>query len=197
MSLEFRATWWLKHEKRCALVLHERTPRAYHCGRPDVLGILPSRHLLEIEIKRSVSDFKANSSKHFIQMRENENAEVRRKFIESAPKQFWFMVPKKLVDQVIDLVPDYAGLMTAEDDRRYDVTLIKRAPVNQNARRLSIGECARVMHNVGNQMMKLHEGTFLRAQMKGNEDWDRAYGMEYDYENQTFVPRADYLNFQI
>lgn len=57
MSLELAAARWLRFEKRCMAVLFERTPRAWSCGLPDALGITCSRHMIEIEIKRTLSDF--------------------------------------------------------------------------------------------------------------------------------------------
>lgn len=61
--LELRAAiaGYLRYHRRCSLVCFDRTLDALDI--PDVLGVTDRRHLIEVEIKMSFSDFKADAKK--------------------------------------------------------------------------------------------------------------------------------------
>lgn len=94
--LEEAALEWLRYERGCYVLALERG--LDHCYRPDVLGVNRKLFLLEIEVKRTLSDFKANGSK--------------RDFHVVEPRQRWFMVPQSLVALVQPILPTGWGLMT-------------------------------------------------------------------------------------
>lgn len=126
---------WLRYEQRCFLVATERRPFGeWHHGRPDVIGVNIKRLMTEIEIKISVADFRANQKKRCVKN--------RALFLESAPRQFYFLVPPELVEKVQPELPDYAGLMTIGQrgfsDGCKDVQVIKPAPVNKASRKLTV-----------------------------------------------------------
>lgn len=122
------------------MVLFERTPRHCH-GRPDVIGVTASRYLVEIEIKRSLSDFRANAKKYHI---ENRDA-----FAIHAARQFWYLVPAKLREPVLKELPEWAGLLT---DEQHWLHCVKKAPVNEKSRRVSVREVARLVELQSNQL---------------------------------------------
>ena len=126
---------WLRYEKRCVIVLRERTPR-WIAGHPDVIGLLPSRHLVEIEIKRSVSDFRADKNKPCRRSREF--------YMSKNPKQFYYLMPKEIAEKVKPEIPEWAGLMTNEHERG-GIVVLKGAPINKLATRLSPIECCRML----------------------------------------------------
>lgn len=197
MSLEFRAAWWLKWEKRCPLVIMERSPREFFCGKPDVLGITDARFMLEVEVKRSLSDFKANAQKHHNQQLNSNDEEIRNKFAANSPKQFWFMVPRNLVDKVLPFLPAHAGLLT-EDEKHYAINVIKPSPVNRLSTRLSLKECVMLVRLTGNQIISMQEGAQKRTELfLQNHDDEEFYGKNYDYNARAYVWRPDYSNYQI
>lgn len=204
MSLELNAIWWLKFDKRCPLVITERCPRAGYCGQPDVLGITDARYMLEIEIKRSVSDFRANFNKPHMRNRLCNVPEVSNKYIQKAPRQFWFFVPEKIADKVAPLVPEWSGLLVQDsaNESASGVRCVKKAAVNQASEKLSLKDCARLLRNVGNTIFGLYQA---RANMisagyhmdpHGMDDF-YSKKLEWDGESHVYVPNYEYLNFQI
>lgn len=148
-DLELFAMEFLRFEKRCRVAIVERSPRPHH-GQPDVLGITNDRYLLEIEIKRSVSDFKANALKPHIQQRGLLRCQPLNVHW---PKMFWYLVPYDLVEKVRPLVPDWAGLLrgpgTDETQQLYSV--IKAQP-NSASKRLTVKECIKLFNCMSNQL---------------------------------------------
>ena len=201
MNLKHYAAHWLKWEKNCPLVMFERSPRTWHAGQPDVIGITKSRHMLEIEIKISMSDFRANARKRHIEMRNNPDPVIAEKYLRMAPKQFWFMVPRKMLDSALREVPDYAGLMTPNDCGN-KIEIIKPSPSNAKSERLSLKECSMLMRNAGNQIMSMMmEGQWRKT--NGITAMDCTEMDDYFSEVGSWMPeklkteRESYLNFQV
>ena len=142
MTLEMSAMRWLWLEQNCLTVLQERSP-FYAMGQPDVLGVTKGRYLTEIEIKRSLSDFKADFKKHH---RIN-----RSHHLPSHPRQFYYLVPSELVEKVRPLLPDWAGLMTTEG--YYQIKVLIVAPVNKESKQLGPVACARLARMMTSHMM--------------------------------------------
>lgn len=200
MSLEFQGALWLKLEKKCPLVLFEKTPRYGH-GQPDVLGVNERRFIFEIEVKRTISDFRANAKKpHII------NRETLPEFAERFPRQFWYLLPLKLAEKIHEEVPKWAGLLALTEemqDAGYYTPLriksLKPAPTNQVSRKLSLAECARLLKNVGNEIFSLRcSQLYARNQTAFSGDphvMDNFYSSKWDGYKQVHNP--DYLNFQI
>lgn len=97
--LETAGCAWLRYERQCKLVCTERSV-FQDPYRPDILGVTVGRRLIEIEVKRSVSDFNANAKKTHNDL----------KYL----SQFYFLVPPRMVPKVRDaiiLMPD-CGLLT-------------------------------------------------------------------------------------
>lgn len=149
MNLELFAIRWLRWEKRCQLVLRERSPRAYSCGQPDVLGVMASRHLIEIEIKRSVSDFRADGLKLSRSDRKPDNPNLER-LLKKLPKQFYYLIPAELQARIEPEVPLWAGLMIGPTAHNYCLTVVKKAPNNASSQRLTIKECCHLVHMISN-----------------------------------------------
>src|SRR5579872_3260087 len=151
MSLELYALDWLLYEKRCEIALRERSPRMGFCGEPDVIGLTRSRHLVEIEVKRSVSDFKRDRFKA---------SRVRRDlFLDKLPLYFYYLVPNELLEKVQPLTPEWAGLMRGPvDGEPQAVYVVRPAPKNRNSQRLSVKECCRLVRMVANWAMSEARG---------------------------------------
>lgn len=142
MNLELAAMRWLWLEKKCHYVLEQRSPR-HHLGSPDVLGVTKDRYLIEIEIKRSLSDFRADDKKHCRQMRDL--------FIDHMAKQFYYLVPPSIVDKIKPELPMWAGLMSVNEADYVYVEV--PAMVNKDSKRLSIKECVKLARCMTNHMM--------------------------------------------
>lgn len=145
MTLEARAFAWLRFEKRCKVVLWQRSPR--QCGIPDVIGVTKDRYLVEIEIKRTIADFRANADKCHVRLRDFH--------LRSWPRLFWFAVPRNLVEKASKELPPYAGLLTADQFDAGFLELVKRPTANAQSRRLSIKEAVRCVELQSNQLWSL------------------------------------------
>lgn len=148
-DLELFAIEFLRFEKRCPVALTERSPRPHH-GRPDVLGITKDRYLLEIEVKRSLSDFRANADKPHIAIRGLLAAEH---IAPLWPKQFWYLVPNELADKVEKELPEWAGLLRGPSSEEVqNIHCVKKAPVNRASERLKTRECVELAHCMANEL---------------------------------------------
>ena len=140
-SLEFTFAKWLRWDRRCVIILTERGPVHW---RPDVWGILPSRLSCEIEVKRTLADFRADADKPHIANRNISNDK-------NYPAYFWYGVPADLVERVKPLLPPWAGLITVT----YSTTVIVPAPKNPDAKKLSVKRCIKLTKMVANQCLSV------------------------------------------
>jgi hypothetical protein len=121
-------------------------------GLPDVLGITQGRYLLEVEIKRSFSDFRADAKKPHIAPRGNEL--IQEHFAPIWPKQFWYLVPCELAKKVEPWVPDWAGLMRGPGrNETQQVLVVKKSPTNNASKRLTTREIVELGHCMANQLL--------------------------------------------
>lgn len=168
MTLEYMAMAWLRFEKNCPVALFERTPRSGH-GEPDVLGITRARYLLEVEIKRSVSDFRANANKYFHRCREVDGDDSM------YPSMYWFLTPSELTEKVLPLVPRWAGLLRGDQS---GIKIVKDAPRNLKSKRLTTKECVALASRMANQIYSMARRICGEAEWdKHNERW-----IQQDYE---------------
>lgn len=175
MSLEIFAMNFLRFEKRCPVALFERSPRP-GIGEPDVLGITRDRHLLEIEIKRSYSDFRANEKKAHLSIRFKSQFQLEaERFAPRWPKQFWYLVPPELVKKVEPWTPDWAGLMRGPvENEPQGAYVVKKAPVNKASLRLTVREMLELGHCMANQILcqAHHIATLQNRFVSEGYDWD-------------------------
>jgi hypothetical protein len=141
MNLELLAMRWLWLEKNCHYVLRERSPR-YSMGEPDILGVTASRYLIEIEIKRSMSDFRADAKKW---CRLNRDGNLKR-----IPKQIYYLVTLDMIDRCKQELPAWAGLMRPAAGT---CQVIENAPINSESERLTVKECVKMTRLITNYAM--------------------------------------------
>lgn len=171
VNLELLALRWLKWERRCMIVLRERSPRETICGRPDVLGITRARFMIEIEIKRSMADFRADGKKDARRRREQNGLEPL------FPRQFYYFTPRKLAETIGPMIPPWAGLMTVSE---YDGPLVLRvAPSNHASKRLTIKECVQLAYLQSNYIVSLEEAREAQRNTfrQGHQPWDWTYAI--------------------
>lgn len=97
-KLRAAAVIWLRYDRGCTVVTMER---GFGSCIPDVMGVTQTRHLIEIEIKRTMADFRANEKKRGMQIRAREVGQ--RYWI---PKYFYFLVLPEMVEKVLAEIPE-------------------------------------------------------------------------------------------
>jgi len=145
MNLELMTMWWLKNKRSCMLVMRERSPRYQFCGRPDVLGITAARYAIEVECKRTLSDFYADSRKS--------SRRHRDLYLPRFPKEFYYLMPEELAEKVS--VPEWAGLL--KSNKWGCVELLKPSPRNKESKRFTLKECVRLAHMISNNLICTEE----------------------------------------
>jgi putative uncharacterized protein FNV0627 len=86
----------------------------------DILSVTKNYFLREIEIKVSVSDFKADFNK-----KHNHEGNI---------KQFYYAVPYYILDKIKDLVPEHAGILVAVyENEHWQLKRYKKAVDNKSA----------------------------------------------------------------
>ena len=174
MNLELLAMRWLRWEKRCIIVLTERSPRSNHCGEPDVIGVTKDRFMYEIEVKRSLSDFRADAQKPSRKFRSEEWRAPK------MPKQFYYLVPNALAHKVIGELPDWAGLMRGpSSDESWQVKVLKPAPIWKPSTKLTAKECSYLVLKMSNQIMSLAEANHGHFTQRECDDGNTPYVSEW------------------
>jgi hypothetical protein len=152
------ATGWLRYDRQCRFVIWERSPFNEPRYRPDICAVTRQWRVIEVEIKISIADFRANSRKRGLQWRHD------------YPEQFYFAVPPELVERVKPELPDQCGLLTVGPDGYCGPTamVIRPAPKAKHATRLCALDIARC---VSHQSASLHRSAV--AMMRAQETLDR------------------------
>lgn len=141
-ELEEAAVRWLLLDRKCVAAYTERHPTGY--WKPDAIGVLSSRRIIEIEIKRTVSDFRQDRLKINV-MQWRAGADWR-------PYQFYYMLPIEIIS-VLPEVPEFAGVIQVRG--RYQIEVIKRAPVNNKANKIKLKSVAKAIRQQSLQVMSL------------------------------------------
>lgn len=148
------AAQWLRYERQCVIVAIERG--ICRGGAPDVCGIDKNRWAIEVEIKRTLQDFK-NNNKKMLAFHRRYSLYAGTRWVETinCPRLFYFFVPPSLVTKVTPLLTDGDGLITIQEPCRhyrgvpYPRVVVLAKPDNK-AKPLSLAECARmVKHQSG------------------------------------------------
>lgn len=140
-EMEEAAIRWLLLERKCVAAYTERHPTGY--WRPDAIGVLSSRRVIEIEIKRTVADFRQDRMKPNV-MQWRAGADWR-------PYQFYYMLPAEIVESCE--VPDFAGVIQVRD--QYQVEVVKRAPINNKANKMRPKSVAKAIRQQSLQVMAM------------------------------------------
>jgi hypothetical protein len=150
------ALQWLRYEQQCKLVAVERG--ITRGGAPDVVGIDKNRYATEIEIKRTLADFKRNGEK--FEAFERRYSMFRDTHWLNCPRRFYFLVPDELVPKVQPLLTNGDGLLTIRyPTRQYGgipyPRVIVKATNDPRAQRLTMEECVRMAAHQSGTLFKL------------------------------------------
>ena len=165
-DLELAAAHWLRYEQQCVLISLERGGLQWS-ARPDVFGVTRQRLTIEVEVKRTVSDFRANARKRSVVLRD--------KLTEIWPAYFYFLAPPHVAEKVLPEVPEWAGLLTF--DARWSQALwpaelvpLKRADRNHDAKPLNLIRLAKMSQaQAGTIVGLLKRVLYFQSQTSGDD----------------------------
>jgi hypothetical protein len=143
--LKAAAASWLRYDKNLNLIAFER---GIGSGNPDVIAVDNKRFLIEVEVKISMSDFRADAKKYKWKIQDGGYRP------EAIPRLFYYLVPKDLVDKVKPELKEGHGLLTLGRRRMQngmpEVISVVAARANKLSKRLSFPNLARmVKHQSG------------------------------------------------
>jgi hypothetical protein len=100
----------------------------------DMLIVRPTGYCIEVEIKRSYKDYKDDFKKRKWKVRPNNGqGKLIKEFYYAFPIELW----EKRMDDIVELLPDFAGVLTCHKDRGMLYTQLQRsATPNRMARPL-------------------------------------------------------------
>lgn len=151
---------WLRYDRHCNLVCYERSPLGDYYYRPDIIGVDKNRRVIEVELKRSMADFRANAKKIGL----TTYADYHR------PYQFYFAVTRDIAEAVLRELPDGAGLLTlSKNGTRFgpSVNCLRGAKINRESPRLTVKQMV-VM--VAHQTGSLHRAAVALSQASKPKD---------------------------
>ena len=159
------ALFWLLTEQRCTLVTVER---GFGWGNPDALGMLPDRRLVEVDVKTSMRDFRANAHKNHVQSYNIPGLDSP-----GIPSKYYFLVPPEISQRVISELPEYAGLLTIDGDKSWGngarlILVIKQAP-RMPRRRLTVNQAITMAKNQSRAFVSEYLRTTSDLSFKGND----------------------------
>lgn len=144
---------YLRYDRQCPVVAFERGGHSWE--RPDVLALTKTRHWIEVEIKTSIADFRADSKK--------------RKWIlgDRDFRQFYYLVPPDLVDEVKPMVRQGLGLLSLSSDSYGGlriVKVVKPATVHPKAPRATARDMLRAVRAQSGTLCALSKSLVLKGE---------------------------------
>jgi len=148
-SLEHAALKWLRYRRRCQIVALERWVFD-HAGRPDVVGVNHKCYVIEIEVKRTWSDFNADSKKHKVSLI-------------PPTRQRYYLAPRELAERIASSMSevlkargeDYDwGVITPFGDK---MKVYRRCQVNPLARKLTNKQLWGMISKMSGTLVKQQE----------------------------------------
>jgi hypothetical protein len=156
---------WLRYQRGCYITAWERSPWEFAHHKPDLIGIDSTRKCIEIEIKRSVADFKNDAEKAIWNSRDL--------FKQAWPAQFYYFVDPAIVDKVRPFVRDGFGLITLapESERptiygNRDIQVVKKATKQKDAKPLSVRQLFNMVRHQSGSMAALMAWVKERDRLK-------------------------------
>lgn len=150
------ALYW-RYKRQAVLIAFERGLSWTHV--PDVQIVSKDRRLIEVEIKVSASDFRADAKKHVWSMRD--------RGLKPMPYQFYYAMPMDMAEKLKDEVRNDCGLLgvrtaTMKWQGHADrVECVRRAPVHKAAGRLSLKQCAQMAKHQTGTLCSMAERLYI------------------------------------
>jgi len=146
---------YFRYTRQCPIISFERSVIPYASHNPDILVVSKDRRLIEIEVKISLSDFRADAKKRIWKHRDAGNAAM--------PYQFYYAVPYELKDKVEPILrPDCGLLLVTEREQFFSKAVFtqKRAPINKRSQKLSLLRATRMAYNQTGTLCSLMETNY-------------------------------------
>jgi hypothetical protein len=146
LDLESSALQWLLYKKKCIITSMERG--LYDFYKPDVLGVTKKRELIEIEIKRSFQDFKANFKKDFFKIAKKEHL----------PHYFYFLVTPDIANQCLEYynpIHECYGILTV--NKVGIIYSVKKVEKNKLRKKLTLLQLTKLVRSQSKTIYSLWE----------------------------------------
>jgi len=136
---------YFRYKRQCELVAFERMIGSLQwVTRPDVLVVNKQRYLTEVEIKLTMSDYRADQKKRVWERRRSHPER-------DLNRQFYYAAPADLAEKIKPELREGCGLLAIRDVNFDAVSVAARAPVRAAAKRLPLRLIA--------EMVKAQTGT--------------------------------------
>jgi hypothetical protein len=154
------AAYW-RYKRQAAMVAFERgIDVAIHI--PDVQVVTKDRRMVEIEVKITMADFRADAKKRIWMFRD--------RGIGLMPYQFYYAMPYDLAESVkADVRPDCGLLGVLPIKHRWErhsdrVICLRRAPRNKEAGRLSLKKCVQMVKHQTGTLCSMAERLYITTE---------------------------------
>ena len=106
--IRYAVSCWLRYARQCPIVSFERGGVGHFWGHPDIFAVDKRRQTYDVEIKMSLSDFKADGHKEKFQP-----------YAVGAPRPtfFYYACRESLGEKISPLLPPGAGLIVVNGFR--------------------------------------------------------------------------------
>jgi len=135
---------YFRYNRQCKLITLERSvPRlGWYC--PDILIVNKDRKIIEVEVKISLADFKADAKKRIWKTRDTGKVKM--------PHQFYYGIPAELEEKIKPIMRKDCGLIRIGDKKEWQhyggaVSVAKTAPVNKESKRLTARELVEMVNH--------------------------------------------------
>lgn len=149
---------WLRFEKRCAMVMHERQPW-WSFGVPDVIGVTQRAQIIEVEIKIAMSDFRRDLHK-------------RKHALGKRPYQFYFAVPDTIAEAVSKEMTLYPGAGLLSVAKHAHPQLLIKAETNKDSVKMDEHQWKRAVNCQANCVVSLTRQLLQASSMFGMTELD-------------------------
>lgn len=162
MDLEYHGLSWLRYEQQCPLAWEQRNfSLGSRWTRPDLCGITKDRKAIEIEIKRTLADFKADSDKPKIELLKQAGRG------EYLPWKFFYLAEKKLAVQMVPLLThDIFGVLSL-DPKYCTVDVLKPSVPYRKTYKIKLKHMVQIAMNISAYNLSLrHTISGLRNRLE-------------------------------
>jgi len=155
---------YFRYQRQCKLVAFERAVHSLGWYVPDILIVNNDRKLIEIEVKVTLADFKADAKKRIWKTRDTGKVKM--------PHQFYYGIPAELEEKIKPIMRKDCGLIRIGDKKEWQnygdvVSVAKTAPVNKESKRLTARELVEMVnHQTGTLCSALKRSYELKENHK-------------------------------
>jgi len=159
-DVRLRVFKYLRYKRQCGIVVFERG--LWSSDKPDILAVTKSDYLIEVEIKVTLADYRADQSKYKWRIQERclpVGGQTRN-------RRFYYAAPTELAEKIMPELRPGCGLMAVSDSGYDPVWCRVPAPINKGAQKLTPAQIAElVRHQTGTLASALTEIESLKKRL--------------------------------